>query len=62
MKCIYSEGEKRESLVDMRFDKLEMVNQAENPVYKEILEQHRNYLKQHAEKTNDEQALKMLKY
>jgi choline-sulfatase len=58
--CIYSEGENRESLVDMKFDALEMVNQAENPVYKEILEQHRKYLKQHAEKTNDEFAHKML--
>ena len=59
--CIYSEGENRESLVDMKFDKLEMVNQAGNPVYKEILEQHRNYLKQHAENTNDKDALEMLK-
>lgn len=45
----------------MKFDKLEMVNQAENPVYKEVLEQHRKYLKQHAENTNGEPALEMLK-
>lgn len=58
--CLYSEGKNRESLVDMKYDKLEMVNQAQNPVYKEILEQHRAYLKEHAEQTNDEMALKML--
>lgn len=58
--CLYSEGKKRESLVDMKYDPLEMVNQAENPVYKKILEQHRNYLRQHAKQTNDTRALKML--
>ncbi len=58
--CIYSLGEDRESLVDMQYDPGEMVNQAKNPVYKEILEQHRAYLKEHAHETNDEVALKML--
>jgi len=36
--CLYSEGSERESLVDMRFDPGEMVNQAKNPVYKKILD------------------------
>lgn len=58
--CIYSEGKKRESLFDMKYDKLEMVNQAKNPVYKEILQQHRAYLKEHAQQTKDEMALNML--
>jgi hypothetical protein len=58
--CIYSLGNERESLFDMRFDPGERVNQAKNPVYEEILEQHRDYLKEHAEKTKDEMALKML--
>ena len=59
--CIYSEGEERESLVDMQFDSGEMVNQAKNPVYKKVLEQHRSYLKKHAQETNDKIALKMFK-
>ncbi|MCG6186027.1 sulfatase family protein [Maribellus maritimus] len=58
--CIYSEGNDRESLGDMDSDPLEMVNQAANPVYKKILEQHRKYLKEHANQTNDAMALKML--
>ena len=58
--CIYSLGEERESLVDMRFDPGEMVNQAKNPVYKKILEQHRSYLKEHAVETDDKVALEML--
>lgn len=58
--CLYSEGKQRESLVDMHFDSLEMVNQAQNPLYKEVLQQHRAYLKAHALKTNDTKALEML--
>ena len=58
--CIYSEGNERESLVDMLYDPLEMVNQAKNPVYKMVLEQHHAYLKEHAKQNNDAMALKML--
>jgi arylsulfatase A-like enzyme len=58
--CIYTEGKNCESLFDMKYDQLEMVNQAENPVYKEILEQHRSYLKEHAVETKDKVALTML--
>ncbi|MBT6763453.1 MAG: sulfatase-like hydrolase/transferase, partial [Prolixibacteraceae bacterium] len=58
--CIYSEGEERESLVDMQFDPGEMVNQAKNPVYKKVLEQHRSFLKEHAEESKDKIALEML--
>ncbi len=58
--CLYSEGNERESLVDMRFDPLEMVNQAKNPIYKEVLSQHRAYLKTHAEQTEDQVAIDML--
>ena len=58
--CLYSEGEKRESLVDMRFDPLEMINQAENPIYREVLEQHRTYLKEHADTYKDGVAQRML--
>lgn len=58
--CLYSEGERRESLVDMRFDPLEMVNQAENPIYWEILEEHRSHLQKHADEHGDEVAHGML--
>ena len=58
--CVYSEGENRESLIDMKYDPQEMINQAKNPVYKKVLEQHRNYLKKHAKQTNDLVAQKMV--
>lgn len=58
--CLYSEGNDKESLVDMQFDPGELVNQAKNPVYKKILEQHRGYLKEHAKINHDTMALKML--
>ena len=60
--CLYSEGKERESLVDMQFDPGEMVNQAKNPVYRKIVEQHRAYLRSHAEQTNDNRALEMLEH
>lgn len=59
--CLYSEGHRRESLVDMQRDPGEMANQAENPAYKEILNQHRAYLKDHVLRHHDKTALAMLK-
>ncbi|MFQ5811186.1 MAG: sulfatase, partial [Armatimonadota bacterium] len=41
--CLYNDGERRESLVDMVKDPGEMVNQAPNPEFRPILEQHRAY-------------------
>lgn len=58
--CLYSEGKRRESLVDMVDDPGEMVNQADNPDYRDILNKHRAYLKKHAMQYQDETALKML--
>ncbi len=58
--CLYSEGKRRESLVDMINDPLEMINLAEDPDHKNAREKHRSYLKQHAEQYDDLQALKML--
>jgi arylsulfatase A-like enzyme len=58
--CLYSEGTERESLVDLQFDPGELVNQAKNPIYKNILEQHRAYLQKHGKETKDEMALEML--
>lgn len=58
--CLYSEGEQRESLIDMASDPAEMVNQAGNPAFKKTLEQHRAFLREFAKKHNDADALKML--
>ncbi len=58
--CIYDEGERRESLIDMKNDPLEMVNLAQDPDYRKAIEEHRSYLKQHAEQHNDLIAKKML--
>ena len=58
--CLYSEGQRRESLVDMDKDPGEMTNQADNPDFKDVLNRHRAYLKEHAKRHNDEMALKML--
>ena len=42
--CAYSEGERRESLVDMQNDPGEMRNLAHQAQYRPVLEQHRQYL------------------
>ena len=60
--CLYSEGKHRESLVDMEHDPGEMVNQAGNPDFTDVLNQHRDFLKEYAELHKDEMALKMLKH
>ena len=59
--CLYSEGNRRESLVDMDKDPGEMINQAGNPAFKKTLNQHRTFLKKFAKKYKDEMALDMLK-
>jgi choline-sulfatase len=60
--CLYSDGQRRESLVDMQEEPGEMVNQAENPQFKGVLAQHRAYLREFAEKHKDAKALEMLEY
>ena len=59
--CLYSEGQRRESLVDMEKDPGEMVNQTDNPDFKDVLNWHRAFLKEHAERHNDRVALEMLR-
>lgn len=59
--CLYSEGVRRESLVDMDKDPGEMVNQASNPDFRAVLIQHRVYLREHAECHDDKKALEMLR-
>jgi arylsulfatase A-like enzyme len=51
--CIYSEGRRRESLVDMEKDPGEMENLAENSAYRDILESHRGMLAGFRKNTND---------
>jgi len=51
--CAYVEGKRRESLVDMETDSGEMVNLAEDPKYKEILDQHRKILADWCRKYQD---------
>jgi len=58
--CLYSEGDRRESLVDMVRDPGEMVNQAGNPALRDVLLQHRVFLKEHAERNGDAMASQML--
>jgi arylsulfatase A-like enzyme len=58
--CLYSEGKRRESLVDMETDPGEMTNLAERPEAREILLEHRNHLRQFAREHGDKTARSML--
>lgn len=58
--CLYDQGEQPEELFDMKNDRLETENLAENLDSKNILNQHRAYLKQHAKLYKDKQAMDML--
>lgn len=60
--CLYGEGRRRESLVDMKADPGEMVNQAGNPEFRDVLRKHRAFLREFAERHNDAAALKMLSH
>lgn len=59
--CVYSNGNRRESLVDLKNDPGEMTNLAANPKFHDILLQHRALLLQFAKQNNDSLALKLLK-
>lgn len=59
---IYDAGKQRESLFDMNNDPGEMKDLAQSAKYKEVLQQHRQYLKEWAEKYNDKAALNMLQF
>lgn len=58
--CLYSEGRRRESLVDMEADPLETVNRAGDPALREVLLTHRGHLREFATKHEDRTALSML--
>jgi len=53
---VYETGKHREQLIDLKTDPGEMVNLAEDPGYKEILEDHRQRLRQWIEQTGDKIA------
>ena len=58
--CVYSKGDRRESLVDMQNDPGEMTNLAANPEFHDVLLQHRALLLQFGKQNNDSLALKLL--
>ncbi|HUT46449.1 MAG TPA: sulfatase-like hydrolase/transferase [Sedimentisphaerales bacterium] len=59
--CLYSLGQRRESLVDMKADPGEMVNLAAKRQYRKALLQHREFLRDFALKHDDSVALSMLR-
>lgn len=60
--CIYSEGEHRESLVDMQADPGEMKNLAGDARFADVMKQHRVYLCDFAQANQDSRAMEMLEY
>jgi arylsulfatase A-like enzyme len=58
--CLYNEGQNRESLIDMEKDPGEMTNRANDSDFRKILNTHRAFLKEHAERHNDRLASEML--
>ena len=54
--CVYHEGKRRESLVDMKNDRGEMKNLADVEQYKKVLDEHRRYLKRWIEESSDLEA------
>jgi arylsulfatase A-like enzyme len=58
--CLYSLGQRRESLVDMEADPGEMTNLAAKPDCRAILLEHRGYLRDFARRHDDRVALSML--
>jgi arylsulfatase A-like enzyme len=59
--CLYSEGKRRESLVDMDADPGETLNLAGDPEHQEALLKHRDYLTVFATQHGDKTAKAMLK-
>ena len=58
--CLYGQGKQREELFHMKNDRLETENLAAKPECKDILKQHRGFLKAFAVKYRDAMALTML--
>jgi arylsulfatase A-like enzyme len=58
--CVYSHGDRRESLVDLITDPGETKNLARDPEYRKILLEHRARLTQFGKEHNDQLAAKLL--
>lgn len=54
--CVYVDGEDRESLVDLQADPGELQNLASLSEYRETLNQHRGYLQEWIEESDDQEA------
>ena len=54
--CVYAEGNLRESLVDLRKDPGELRNLARSPEYVPVLNEHRRYLLEWIEESEDTEA------
>jgi len=52
--CVYSEGQRRESLVDMEKDPGEMKNLAQDAAHQSVLARHRQYLRQWCQENGDD--------
>ena len=59
--CVYHEGKRRESLVNMKSDPGEMKNLAEAEQYKNVLNEHRRYFKRWIDESGDLEAKSLLK-
>ena len=59
--CIYESGQNREFLVDLENDPGEMRNKANNPRYKKPLNEHRQFLKEWIQISNDSAGSKYLR-
>jgi len=53
---VYETGNHREQLIDLKTDPGEMLNLAEDPSYKDILQDHRQRLRQWIKQTGDKIA------
>lgn len=58
--CLYTHGERRESLVDMQNDPREMNNIVDDPALEKVRVDHRDMLKEHGEVYGDQLALNIL--
>jgi len=58
--CVFSRGQRRESLVDMQADPGESVNLAPDPQYREVLLQHRELLARFGQEQNDALVAELL--
>lgn len=58
--CLYSRGQRRESLVDMETDPGEMIDLAADPHYREVLLQHREMLARFGSEQGDSLAAELL--